>query len=153
MKINQPEGKNIFSFGTDTLSLSLFLRNKISIKKQVTWVSKIAFSSVQSLIHVWLFVTPWTATCQASTSITNSQSLLQLMSIELVMPCNHLILCWPFSSCLQSFPASGSFQISQFFVSDGQSIRVSASASVLPMNIQGWISLGWTGTCCSTDET
>ena len=50
-----------------------------------------------------------------------------------------------FSSCLQSFPASGSFQISQFFISGGQSIGVSASASVLPMNIQDWFPLGWTG--------
>ena len=51
----------------------------------------------------------------------------------------------PFSSCLQSFPASGSFQMSQFFASGGQSIGVSASASVLPMNTQGWFPLGWTG--------
>ena len=51
----------------------------------------------------------------------------------------------PFSSCLQSFLASGSFPMSQFFVSDGQSIGVSALASVLPMNIQGWFPLGWTG--------
>ena len=51
----------------------------------------------------------------------------------------------PFSSCLQSFPASGSFQMSQFFASGGQNIRVSASASVLPMNIQDWSPLGWTG--------
>ena len=51
----------------------------------------------------------------------------------------------PFSSCLQSFPASGSSQRSQFFTSDGQSIEVSASASVLPMNIQDWFPLGWTG--------
>ena len=51
----------------------------------------------------------------------------------------------PFSSCIQSFPASGSFQMSQFFASGGQSIRVSASASVLPMNIQDWFHLGWTG--------
>ena len=54
----------------------------------------------------------------------------------------------PFSSCLQSFPASGSFQMSQFFVSAGQSIGVSASASVLPMNIQDWFPLGWTGWIC-----
>ena len=62
------------------------------------------------------------------------------MSIELVMPSNHLILfsfLHPFSSCLQSFPASGSFPMSQFFPSCGQSIGVSASASVLPMNISG----------------
>ena len=51
----------------------------------------------------------------------------------------------PFSSCLQSFPASGSFQMSQFFTSGGQSIGVSALASVLRMNIQGWFPLGWTG--------
>ena len=51
----------------------------------------------------------------------------------------------PFSSCLQSFPASGSFQMSQFFTSGGQSIGVSASTSVLPMNIQDWSPLGWTG--------
>ena len=51
----------------------------------------------------------------------------------------------PFSSRLQSFPASGSFQMSQFFASGGQKIRVSASASVLPMNFQGWFPLGWTG--------
>ena len=60
-------------------------------------------------------------------SITNSRSLLKLMSIELVMPSSHLILCHPFSSYLQSFPASGSFQMSQFFTSGGQSIGVSAS--------------------------
>ena len=51
----------------------------------------------------------------------------------------------PFSSCLQSFPASGDFQMSQFFASDGPSIGASASASVLPMNIQDWFPLGWTG--------
>ena len=51
----------------------------------------------------------------------------------------------PFSSCPQSFPASGSFQMSQFFTSGGQSVGVSASASVLPMNTQDWSPLGWTG--------
>ena len=55
----------------------------------------------------------------------------------------------PFSSCLQSFPASGSFQMSQFFTSGGQSIGVSASATVLPMNIQDWCPLGWkVGSLC-----
>ena len=78
------------------------------------------FGSVQSLSRVQLFVTPWTAACQASLCITNSQSLLKLMSIELVMPSNHLILCYPFSSHFQSFPASGSFQMSQFFASGSQ---------------------------------
>ena len=55
--------------------------------------SSVQFSSVQSLSHVQLFVTTWTAACQASLSITNSRNLLKLMSIELVMPSNHLILC------------------------------------------------------------
>jgi len=96
------------------------------------------FSSVQSLIRVWLFTAPWTAARQASLSITNSQSLPKLMSIELMMPFNHLILCHPFSSHLQSFPESGSFPISQFFASGGQSIGVSASTSVLPMKTQYW---------------
>ena len=81
-------------------------------------------------------VTPWMASCQASLSITNPQNLLKLMSIELVMPSNHLILCRPLLLNLQSFPASRSFQMSQFFASGCQSIGVSASASVLPMNIQ-----------------
>ena len=67
------------------------------------------------------------------------------MSIESVMPSNHLILCCPLLSCLQSFPASGSFPVSQFFASGSQSIGVSASASVLPMNIHNWFPLGWTG--------
>ena len=102
------------------------------------------FTLVQLLSHVQLFATPWTAAHQASLSITNSWSLLKLMSIESVMPLNHLILCRHFSSCLQSFPASGSFQICQFFTSGGQSIGVSALASVFPMNIQYWFSLGWT---------
>ena len=68
--------------------------------------------------------------------ITNFRSLLKLMSIESVMPSNHLILCRPVSSRLQSFPASGSFPMSLFFTVGGQSTGVSASASVLPMNIQ-----------------
>ena len=67
------------------------------------------------------------------------------MSIESVMPSNNLILCHPFSSHVQSFPASGSFQMIQFFTLGGQSIGVSASTSVLPMNIQGWFPFGWTG--------
>ena len=99
------------------------------------------FSSVQSLSHVQIFATPRTAAHQASLSITNSRSSLRLMSVEWVMPTNHLI---PFSH-LQSFPASGSFPMSQFFASGGQSIGVSASTSVLPMNIQDWYPLGWTG--------
>ena len=82
-------------------------------------------------------------TCQASQSFTISRSLLKFTSIESVMPSNHL-LSHPFSSCPQSFPALGSFPVSQLFTSGGQSIEASASASVLP-NIQGWFPLGLTG--------
>ena len=73
-----------------------------------------------------------------------SLNLLKLTSIESVMPSNYLILCRPFSSCLQSFPVSGSFPMSQLFESGIQSIGASASAPVLPMNIQGWFLLGLT---------
>ena len=66
--------------------------------------------------------TPWTAARQASLYITNPRSLLKILSIALVMPSNHLILCCPLSSCLQSLPASGSFSVSHFFVSGGRSI-------------------------------
>ena len=92
------------------------------------------FSSVQSLSRVWLFATPWTAALQASLSITNSWNLVKPMLIGSVISSNHLILCPPL--LLPSiFPASGPF-MSQFFTSGGPSIGVSASASVLPMNIQ-----------------
>ena len=101
-------------------------------------------SSFQSLSHVQLFATPWNAAHQASLSITLSQSLLKLMSIESVMPSNHLTSIVPFSSCLQSFPASGSFPMSHFYTSGGHSIGVFASASVLSMNIQDCFPLGWT---------
>ena len=100
---------------------------------------------VQPLSCVWCFVTPWTAELQASLSFTIPQSLLKFMSIESVMPSNHLILCRPFSSCLQSFPASGSFPVTQFFASGGQSIGISASTTVVPMNIQSWFPLGLIG--------
>ena len=102
-------------------------------------------SSVQLLSHVYLFVTPRTAERHVSLSITNSWALLKLLSIELVMPCNHLILCHPISSHLQSFLASQSFQMNQFFSPGGQSIGVSASASILPVNIQYQFPLGLTG--------
>ena len=77
-------------------------------------------------------------------SFTISQSLLKLMSIESMMPSNHLILCRPLLLLLQSFPASGSFHMSQLFVLGGQSTGASTSASVLPVTIQGWFPLGLT---------
>ena len=104
----------------------------------------VQLSSVQSLSHVWLPATPWTTACQSSLSITNSQSSPKLMSIESVMPSVSSSVI-PFSSCLQPFSASGSFQMSQLFASGGQSIGVSASASVLPINVQDRFPLGLTG--------
>ena len=103
------------------------------------------FSSVQSLSSVPLFATPWTAAHQASSSVTNSRSLPKLMSIESVMPSNHLILCCPLLLLPSIFPRIGAFQMSQLFASGGQNIGVSASTSVLPMNTQDWSPLGWTG--------
>ena len=89
------------------------------------------FVLVQFLNHVRLFVTPWTAARKGSLSFTNSQSLLKLMTIESVMPSNHLILHHPLSSCLQSFPSSQSFLMSWLFASGGQNIGAYDSASVL----------------------
>ena len=94
---------------------------------------------------VRLFVTPWTAACQTSLPFAISCSLLKFMSIESVLPSNHLILSAPFSCCPQSFPASGSFPMSRLLASGGQNIGASASASLFPMNIQGWFPLGLTG--------
>ena len=102
-----------------------------------------SLSSVQSLSHVWLFATPWTAAHQAPCPSTTPG----------VYP-NSCPWSWwchpttsssviPFSSPLQPFP--GSSQMGQFFASGGQSIGISASAPVLPMNIQDWCPLGWTG--------
>ena len=105
----------------------------------------VQFSSVQSLIHVRLFATPWTAARQASLSITNSWNPPKPMSIESVMPSSHLILCCPLLLLPQSLPASGSFPMSQLFASSGQSIGASASTSVLPVNTQDRSSSGWTG--------
>ena len=93
---------------------------------------------VQSLSCVWLFATPGTAAHQASLYFAISQSLLKLTSIESVMPSHptvsHSVI--PLFSCLQSFPASGSFLMSRLLTSGGQS--TGASASVPPMTIQGW---------------
>ena len=87
----------------------------------------VAFSSVQWLSHVWHFVAPGTAACQASLSITNSWSLLKLTSIKSVMPTNHLILCCPLLLQPSIFPTIiGSFPMSQFFASGGQSIMALA---------------------------
>ena len=96
-------------------------------------------SSLQLLSPVWLYDTPWTAACQASLSITNSWSFLKLSPLSQWDHPTISSSVVPFSSCLQSFPASGSFPMSQLFASGGQSTGASAPASVLPMNIQDWL--------------
>ena len=107
-------------------------------------------SSVQSLSRVRLFATPWTAPHQASLSITNSQSLLKLMSIKSVMPSNHLILCRPLLHPPSIFPSLRVFSNESVLCIRCQSIGVSASASVLPMSIQDWFPLG--SPCCPRDS-
>ena len=98
-------------------------------------------SSIQSLSHVRLFATPWITAHEASLSITNSYSLLKLMSIESVMPSNHLILCCPLFLLPSIFPESGSFPMSQFCASDDQKFW-SLSFSMSPSNeYSGLISL------------
>ena len=91
------------------------------------------FSSVQLLSHVRLLETPWTAACQVS------------LSIESVMPSKHLILCHPLLLLPSIFPSIRVFSDESVFISGGQSIGMSASASVLPTDIQDWFPLGWTG--------
>ena len=110
----------------------------------VCYFLSIMLISVQSLRRVRLFATPWTTACQASLSITTPR--VYPNSYPLSWWCHPIVSSSviPFSSCPQSFPASGSFQMSQLFISGGQSIGVSASASVLPINIQDWFPLGWT---------
>ena len=86
----------------------------------------VCVSSVQLFGRVRLFVTPWTAAHQASLSITNSPSLLKLMSTESLMPSNHLILCRPHLLLPSIFPSIRVFPMSRFFASSGQSIGASA---------------------------
>ena len=107
--------------------------NLLNVPHASFYVSPVQFSSVQSFSHVRLFATPWTAALQASLSITNSWSLLKLLSIESVMPSN---LCHPPLLPPSIFPSIRVFPMSQLFASGGQSIGASASASVFPMNIQ-----------------
>ena len=113
----------------------LIPRERISQTLSFCKLSGQIVAVVQSLSRVQLFVTPWTEACQAFLSFTISQSLLKFMSNELVIPSNHIILCHPLLLLSQSFPASGYFLVSWLFTSGGQSIGVSASASVLPMSI------------------
>ena len=119
-------------------------RKKILRNTSTDQRSRTLVHSVQSFSHVWLFATPWVAArpppCPSPTPVYPNSCPLswwchQAISSSVV----------PFSSCPQSLPASASFPMSQLFEWGGHSIGVSASASVLPMNIQDWSPLGWTG--------
>ena len=115
-----------------------------------TVVSHCTHQSVQSLSHVRLFATPWTAACQASLSITNSQSLLKLMSIELVMPSNHLILCCPLLFLPSIFPSIRVFSNESVLCIRWPKYW-SFSFSISPSNVYSglisfrtdWFPLGW----------
>ena len=108
------------------------------------WICFFDCVVVQLLSCVWLSATPWAAARQASLSFTISLSLLKFMFIESMMPSRHLILCRTLLLLPSIFLSIRVFPMSQFFASGGQSIGVSASASVLPVNIQDWFPLGWT---------
>ena len=141
--------KYLWKYPQQNISKSI---TETGIKDYTPWPSgiyprgkKFGLCSVQLFSRVWLFATSWTAACQASLSITNSWSLLKLCPLSQLCHSTISSSVIAFSSCLQSFPASGSFQMRQLFASGGQSMGVSVSTSVLPMSIQDWFPLGWTG--------
>ena len=106
---------------------------------------KVQVSSVPSLSHVRLFAIPWTTAHQASLSITNFQSPPKPMSIELVIPSNHLILCHPLLLLPSIFPSNRVFSNESALCIRWPNYWVSASTSFPPMNTQDWSPLGWTG--------
>ena len=119
------------------------IRKKKKLAQYVWDVFLNIFSSVQLLSCIRLFAIPWIAARQASLSITNSRSSLMSIGSWCHPAISSSVV--PFSSCPQSFPASESFPMSQLFTRGGQSTGVSALASVLPVNTQGWSPLEWTG--------
>ena len=119
-------------FRDDEISLD---RSHLDTKARTRALSGRSHFVVQSLSCSQFFVTSWTAALQAPLPFTVSWSLLKFISIESVMLSNHLIFCQPPLFSLQSFPASGSFPMNWLFTSGGQNIG--ASATVLPMNVQG----------------
>ena len=134
--IVQPGQRNT---GLNQLWVQILAQPLSSYLNLNTLLSVYAVVVCQWLSHVWLFVTPWTAVHQAPLSSIISWSLLKFMSTEFVMPSNHFILCHPLLLLPSIFPSI------KLFTSGVQSIGDSASASVLPVNIQAWFPLGWTG--------
>ena len=111
-------------------------------------MSKSVFQTLNcamSFSHAWLFIASWTAARRASLYFTITQWLLKLMSIESVIPSNHIVLCYPLLVLPSILPAFRSFLMSQLFTSGVQSIGTLASTSVLPIHIQEWFPLGLTG--------
>ena len=123
----------------------MFVSTSQHPKLMFSLISGHQFSSVQSLIPVRLFATPWTAAHQASLSITNSRSLLKLTSIELMIHSNHLICHCPLLLLPSIFPSIRVFSNDSVLRIKCQSIGVLASTSVLPMNIQDWFPPRLTG--------
>ena len=107
--------------------------------------------AVQSLSPVWLFEAPWTAACQVSLSFTVSRSLVKLMSIESAMPSNYLICC-PLLLFPSIFPSIRAFSNELTLHIRCQSMGVSVSAAVLPVDIQDWFPLGLTGLSILADQ-
>ena len=105
----------------------------------------IVFSSVQSISCVWFFATPWIAVCQASLSITDSWSPPKPMSIESVMTSNHLILCHLFLLLPSIFPSIRVFSSGSVLCIKWPKYWSFSFNIVLPMNLQDWSPLGWTG--------
>ena len=126
------------AFSSSTLCAPVIKVNQVSSFHQhcSNESAALVVTVLQSLSHVRLFVTPWTIACQASLSITDSWSLLKLMAVDSVMPSNHLIFYSPLPLPPSIFPSIRVLYNGQFFISGGQRIEVSASASVCPMNIQ-----------------
>ena len=129
----------------DSLQIGREYLQIICLRREVSRRHKELFSSVQSLSRIWLFATPWTAAHQASLSITNSQSLSKLTSIELMMSSNHLILCCPLLLPPSIFPSIRVFS-NESVLHIRQPKHWSFSFSISPSNeYQDWFPLGWIG--------
>ena len=131
-----PKRKELYSRSSLQCKLSCIVTDLMVYEIVVV----VLFNSVKSLSRVWLIVTPWTAACQASLAITQSH----VHSIGDANQPSHPLL-FPSLPAFNLSQHQGFFPMSQFFTSGDQSIGVSASTSLLPMNIQEWSPLGWTG--------
>ena len=135
----RPYAARLINLKNLCLNPTLSKSDSVTLMSRWTWF---VVAAVQSLCCVWLFATPWTAACQASLFFTISWSFLKFISIESMMPSNHLILCHPLLLLPSIFPSIRVFSNESVFQLGGQSIG--ASASILPVNIQGWFPSGLT---------